>query len=521
MASLVPLAATSIIGDIGGGIGSAVGWTWNHTGAGWVWDHTGGALLGEAGDAVVQGLTSLYTGAMLAIWGAGQYIFRLVLGLCDMFLTPDLTATGSAHTAYAYAGWLALALATLFIFVQLGVAAVQMRAGSLATAFVGSIKFVVITLLWITYAVAVVAAAAGISKGLNEAMLGQAGFAKVNLWNDGVSAQDAITATVLAFCGIFLALSSLGIVFIYIARSASLVILVVTAPISAAGQIADFGKSWFWKTFRWFHAAALTPVLMSLILGTGVSIISGTFTKPPVKKGDPWWLQQLTIIGSEITHAVPSVVTGVVIVCMCAVAPMGLFRLLAFIDPGTASGAAMRQGLAAQGGVKGLLTGFSGGGASQQGAGSAASPASEPGQSGGTQGEDQASAANSGRFQQVLGSLGGIGNALSSVASLGNRIGTGALAMQSDLDNQAGVGSPSHYPEFSNVNQQSRQSQPTPSSQPQQQQPEPPITPDQVMPAPGPTPLVSWGPTGASGGGAGGSSAGGGAAAAGEIPPIV
>src|SRR6185437_15508303 len=139
------------------------------------------------------------------------------------------------------------------------------------------------------------------------------------------TATDAITATVLAFCGIFLVISSLGIVFIYIARAASLVILVVTAPISAAGQVADFGKSWFWKTFRWFHAAAFTPVLMSLILGTGVSIISGVFkpaTPAPshgVVDGISNWIGA---VFANATQAVPMLVTGVVIVCMCAVAPL-------------------------------------------------------------------------------------------------------------------------------------------------------------------------------------------------------
>ena len=38
-------------------------------------------------------------------------------------------------------------------------------------------------------------------------------------------------------------------------------------------------------------------------------------------------------------------------------APLALFKLLAFVDPGTSSGAAMRAGLAAQGGLQGLLRG--------------------------------------------------------------------------------------------------------------------------------------------------------------------
>ena len=42
------------------------------------------------------------------------------------------------------------------------------------------------------------------------------------------------------------------------------------------------------------------------------------------------------------------------IACFC---PMALFRLLAFVDPGTASGASFRTTLAANGGVSGLVSG--------------------------------------------------------------------------------------------------------------------------------------------------------------------
>ena len=46
-------------------------------------------------------------------------------------------------------------------------------------------------------------------------------------------------------------------------------------------------------------------------------------------------------------------VPGVVLISSGCFAPLALFKLLAFVDPGTSSGAAMRAGLAAQGGVEG------------------------------------------------------------------------------------------------------------------------------------------------------------------------
>ena len=49
-------------------------------------------------------------------------------------------------------------------------------------------------------------------------------------------------------------------------------------------------------------------------------------------------------------------VVGCVIMLVACFCPMALFRLLAFVDPGTGSGATFRSTLAANGGVSGLLT---------------------------------------------------------------------------------------------------------------------------------------------------------------------
>ena len=50
-------------------------------------------------------------------------------------------------------------------------------------------------------------------------------------------------------------------------------------------------------------------------------------------------------------------VVGCVVFAIACFCPMVLFRLLAFVDPGTASGASFRTTLAANGGVSGLLSG--------------------------------------------------------------------------------------------------------------------------------------------------------------------
>ena len=86
---------------------------------------------------------------------------------------------------------------------------------------------------------------------------------------------DAAVATVLAFLGIFLWLAAIGHLLVYLARAASLLILTATGPLSAAGLVSDFTRSWFWKSLRWFYAAAFTPVLMVMVFGIGVQMSNG------------------------------------------------------------------------------------------------------------------------------------------------------------------------------------------------------------------------------------------------------
>ena len=62
----------------------------------------------------------------------------------------------------------------------------------------------------------------------------------------------------------------------------------------------DVGRSWFWKSFRWFHAAAFTPVLMVLVLGVGVQMTSGVATG----------------MTDDLQKAIGTAVPGVILICI-------------------------------------------------------------------------------------------------------------------------------------------------------------------------------------------------------------
>ena len=170
---------------------------------------------------------------------------------------------------------------------------------------------------------------------------------KVQTWPDwdplgglGVDdITDAGVATALAFLGIFLWLAAIGHVLVYLARAASLLVLTATGPLAAAGLVSDFTRSWFWKSLRWFHAAAFTPVLMVMVLGIGVQFANGVAAH----------------LADGTAKAFGTALPAVMTILISVVAPLALFKLLAFVDPGTPSGASFRQGMAIQGGLQGLL----------------------------------------------------------------------------------------------------------------------------------------------------------------------
>jgi hypothetical protein len=115
-----------------------------------------------------------------------------------------------------------------------------------------------------------------------------------------------------------------------------------------------------------------------------------------------------------------------------------LFKLLAFVDPNTSSGAALRLGLAETGGLRGLLSNS----AADGGGGSAA------GADGRSEGEAASEDSTDARLSQAQsGLLRSFGGAVGTAASHAQGIGLRATAIGSDLTNQMGVGHLSYYPD--------------------------------------------------------------------------
>jgi hypothetical protein len=454
---------------------------------------------------------------MLAIWSSGLFILRIVLAFSEMFLIPDLRAEGPGKDVYGITLWLAGALVVILTLVQLGAAAFKREGKGLGRVLIGAGQFVLVCACWFGYCTLVVAACGALSRALMKALLG------VNTWPEweplgGLGAEhitDGTVATVLAFLGLFLWVAAIGHILVYLARAAALLVLTATGPLAASGLVAEATRSWFWKSLRWFHAAAFTPVLMVIVLGIGVQMVGGVAAH----------------LADGAQKSVGTALPAVMLILVSVVAPLALFRLLAFVDPGTPSGSSFRQGMGAAGGLQGLLTG---GGSTTDAGSNAAATSDENGRSAG---ESGAESSTGDRFtkstQGVLGALGPVGAGVAAGMGMVTSMGARAAGLLTDQTNQAGVGQNTYGPDFSAMGHSAQSGpnglgpgrhphgdndsdHPDPGGDGGDQAPPMPPTPSTFDPASfNPAQPAHAAAGGGAGGGAGGAAAGGAA-----VPPV-
>jgi hypothetical protein len=373
--------------------------------------------------------TDTWKGAMTAVWSAGLWVLDLAFKIIDGFTTPDLSTAGPLAAVLPYTFALGAALALLMAFVQIGLATFHRDGRSLARLLIGVAQFWGVWIGYLAVAALLVTGAAGLTKALLQGLLHVdvfSGLSASGSWPRQV--DDTVVVTVLGFCTIFLIFpAAIGYVLIMLVREAALMLLTATAPISAAGLLSDSTRAWFWKTVRWFFASLMIPPLAALVLGIGVKITHGTVT------GN----------GDRTAAAVGMAVVGGILILIGAICPLILFRLLAFVDPGTSSGAAMRQSFAANGGIAGLLgrTGTRGAGTEPIGSAAAIGQDSH----GRSQGESSAQSATQSRFATLAAGLAPAGAVLAASAKAVAGVAGNATAVAADVLGAAGVGHQAPY----------------------------------------------------------------------------
>lgn len=400
------------------------------------------------GDAASAAIGNVWKAAMTGLWSAALWLLKLAFSIIDAFTTPDLSASGPMGAVLPTTLWLGATLAVIMMFVQLTLALLRRDGKSMGQILIGIGQFGLVWVGFLGLATGFVAAAAGLEHGILSQMLNASDLSHVDLsksFPDNIG--DITLATVLGILGLLIVIpAAFFYVLIMFVREAALIILVATAPISAAGLVSETGKVWFWKTLRWFFSCLLISPMAALMLGIGVKLSVGVINPPPsaaqiakmckltpdkcnVLKGATGLTAAAN--ASNTAHAGMAVV-GCIIIAIGACCPMILFRLLAFVEPGTASGASLRQSWSDAGGMSGVMSG-GGGGKSSQGSGAA----TQSGGDGRSGGESGAESQTQSRLSQALGAFGaGVG----AVTSVAHR----AADLGSDVLGQAGVGSPGY-----------------------------------------------------------------------------
>ena len=371
------------------------------------------------GDVIVGSVTDAWTTSMLALWQAGLWMTTWVFGFVGALSTPDVSATGPLRSILATTLWISATFAFILMCVQLIVALVRRDGQNLGRVVLGVLQYGFVWVCFLGCVTVMIAAAAGLEKGILQATLGVDVLSAYDLTSDWVrEGVDSAAATVLGITSLLMLIPAafFGLL-IGLVRAAALIVLVAVTPIAAAGLLAESTKPIFWKALRWFIAGVLIAPTTALVLGLSVQVSKG------VVQGK----------GDSTAAAIGTSVVGAVMVVVAVVCPLALFRLLAWVDPGTPSGAALRQSWSDAGGLAGLT-----GGRSQRGGGAAGNgSARQVGNDGRSAGEATAESATGSRLAAAMSMVGpGIQVATSAALRAGD--------LAADILGGAGVGSPGY-----------------------------------------------------------------------------
>ena len=309
------------------------------------------------GDSIGDVAQSAFSDAMQAVWDAAIWLLKGGFDLADTVsqVSPGTITGNDADNPDPVAGatpppappdgaesavdlgslwstmvWLAALIALGLFFYQLATVAVRGGRG-MFRAVTGPAQFG-IALAVTTGAVAALLTGADGLTTLFLSNLGEQGSFTAILDNPavadrfgdnpdlGADVEEGVRSMILGIAALFGVIpAALGFALAMIFRAASIMVLIATIPIAAACLISDSTASMFWRAVRWLLAAVLLKPALALVVVIGVNIMSRT-------------------------EGVAGLLAGTAVLLISLFCPMVLYRLLAFVDPGTGAGMAVRSG---------------------------------------------------------------------------------------------------------------------------------------------------------------------------------
>ena len=362
---------------------------------------------------------SAFDQAMKSLWDFALALLGSVLGVIDHLTTPNLDPrTGPLASVLPATIWVGAVLLVVLSLVQVAKAALTGGAG-LGHLFTGIAQYMIISASALSLLVVLVTAANAAALGILASGLHTStwqGIATSNTaWQNGVAGVSGAGLGLIALLGVLPA--AIGLLVAALVREASILVIAATIPILAAGLVAQVSARWFWTGLRWLFALIMLTPAVAIVLSIGLQLAVGAANATGTSSSEPGQQAVTALVGAAV----------LLISLFC---PLALFKLFAFIDPGTASGQRLRTSLAGNGAGPAPA-----GRASQSPAGQSSSSQSTPGAGSPGSGDDASEQIDS-RWASAVGKLSaphramasGTPAAMSSAAAVLSAVGVGAGA---------------------------------------------------------------------------------------------
>ena len=296
------------------------------------------AVLGGVGSALGDAASSGLNGAMGDIWNFATSLLSGAFSWIDKLGAPNVDPrSGPLAGVLPTVLWLGAFVVVVLAFVQIGRAALDGGKG-FATLLVGIAQYAVISAGGLGFLAVLISASDALAIGLLQGGLHVDNWAGINAQNSVLgNAVHTVGGVGLGLIGLFVLIpAAFFLVVETLVRHASILVLAATIPLLAAGLVQESTTRWFWTGLRWMFALLMMSPAIALVMVIGLRLAAGATGADGASQSAGMALVQLVV---------SSAVMLISLLC-----PLALFKLFAFMDPTTISGARMRGSFAAAGG---------------------------------------------------------------------------------------------------------------------------------------------------------------------------
>ena len=292
-------------------------------------------IIGQGlGGSLADLAESAFNQAMKTLWDFSMSLLTGVLGVIDHLTVPNLDpVSGPLSSVMPATIWVGGVLLVLLSFVQLAKAAMS-GGGGLLQLFKGIGQYMIVTAGALGILTTLVTAADAAARGILEAGLNVhswQGISAVNApWQNAVHAVSGAGLGLIALLGVLPA--AIGLMVAALVREASILVIAATIPILAAGLVAEATSRWFWTGLRWMLALIMLTPAVAIVISIGFKVATSAS-----EAGGP--------ASSDTGQQAVTAFIGAAVLLISVFCPLAMFKLFAFMDPGTPSGHTLRTSL--------------------------------------------------------------------------------------------------------------------------------------------------------------------------------